>query len=184
MVFGPERSKTGVRGHRGHFPGSGSRSIFDLLMLLGLWGCGHRSCDVHKSTGCRTAGFQVDLSDALGAVVDVEDSILGRRSQSDGLLAKGLADADVPVLEGDHAADVGFANDVPGAVGDGWQLFAEGAWAGLVACSWRVQTKRLVRPLVVVDVAPFVEGVLAGGQIGIAVALENLGLGAMAIKRR
>src|SRR5215218_5870937 len=135
-----------------------SRSISDVLLLLwDLWGCGHRSCDVHKSTGFRAADFKVELCDALGAVVDVEQPILGRRAQRQRLFAECLSDLELPVPEADHAAVIDLADDVARAVGDRRQGLAEQAWAGAVTVDRRPVAERLVRTLAIVDLAPSVE---------------------------
>src|SRR5882724_4321702 len=116
----------------------------------------------------------------MGAVVHAEDAVLDGRTHGDGLAAEGLADAPRAVLEADEAVLVDLADAVAGPVLDGRQGFGEGAWARVVAVGRHRQGERIVRPVVVVEMAPGVEGTLAVDEIAEAVGLQQLGLeGAM-----
>src|SRR5262249_6623732 len=140
-----------------------SRFVDPLLLFLGLWGCGHRSCDVHKSTG--RCGAQIDGTEPLGAEVDAEYAVLADRSQRDTFAAERLAEPDAALVDGDVAVLVGFANAIGGAVLDRRQGVRERSRAVTIALSWPGEIERFMWAIVVVDMPPAVEGALALRQV-------------------
>src|ERR1700726_5187819 len=60
-----------------------SESDFDMILLLCLWGCGHRVSDVHKSTGFGPS--QINGADLLFAEEDMEVAVGLGRTQCHGL---------------------------------------------------------------------------------------------------
>src|SRR5271163_1035974 len=106
----------------------GSIPIFDLVLVLRLWGCGHRSCDVHKSTGGRAQGAQIERANAVSAVVDLKDTVLVARPQCYRLFAECLADANGSVLETNCTFAINFANNVSGPILDRRQILTERTW--------------------------------------------------------
>jgi hypothetical protein len=52
----------------------GSERIFDLMLMLRLWGCGHRPCDVHNPTGGQAGRTQIKPADAMNTSVNVENA--------------------------------------------------------------------------------------------------------------
>src|SRR5580698_10335459 len=68
----------------------GSKRLPDLMLLRRLWGCGHRSCDVHKSTGRCVDLPQINPADALNSVMHVENLIVTTRPQRYGRLWNAL----------------------------------------------------------------------------------------------
>ena len=129
----------------------GSKRIPDLMLLRRLWGCGHRSCDVHKSTGRCVERPQINPADALNAVMDVENPIVTTRPQRYGLPAERLANADRSVPEADPTVTIDLANDVARPILDRRQTLAEHAWTGAITSRRRLQAERLMGPLMIVE---------------------------------
>src|SRR5580658_1101903 len=146
-----------------------------LLLRLRRWGCGHRACDVHKSTGGDVAS-QVEGADRLRAVMQTEHGVGSGRAQRDGLAAEGFADAPEPVFETDEAGAIDLADGIAGTVFDRRELLRKAARTEMVARAGGLEPQRLVRPLVIVDRPPCVEGALAGSEIAKAVPVQDLGL--------
>ncbi len=118
----------------------------------------------------------------MGAEVDGEDSVLAGRAQGDQFAAQALADAPVAVPETDEAVAADFADLIVGGVFDRRQNLGERPRAWSVALRRRRHAERFMRPLVVVERAPVVEGALAVGEIAKAAPADHLGLeGAMEI---
>jgi len=114
-----------------------------MILLLCLWGCGHRGCDVHKSTGRKLP--QVDLADFLSTEDHVEDAIGIGSAQGDRLPAESLADAQGPVLEADEAVAVDLAHGVARPIGDVGQVPGKGSVTGVIARDRRFEPESLVR---------------------------------------
>ncbi len=154
---------TGVKGDRCsetwvtllHF---GSKSIFDLVLMLRLWICGHRPCDVHKSTGRWLP--RRGVANPAGRC-DGRSSARRRRHRPNwaaahhGLLAERLADANGPVPETDHTFAVDLANNIARPVLDRRQILAERPRAGAIARRRRRGAKRLMRPLMIMGRPPW-----------------------------
>src|ERR1700733_15043222 len=68
----------------------GSKRIPDLMLLRRLWGCGHRSCDVHNPTGRCVERPQINPADALNAVRVAENPTSTPGRQPSGRPAKPL----------------------------------------------------------------------------------------------
>ena len=123
---------------------------------------------------------QIDRRDLLDAEIDAVDAVLDGRAQRDRLGSEWLAKTNPAAFETDIAILVGLADDVVGAVFDRRQHLGERARTRAIALPRRCHVERLVRPLMIVDVAPAIECALALDQIGIGTPGENLGLqGAM-----
>src|SRR3984893_13728079 len=172
-VFVPETRWTPVRGHRGHiFPSKGD----GLQLLLVLWTLWATRSVVHKSTGrLAIALAKVERGDPVNAIVHVKDAVLAGRPKRDWLAAQGLADAPRAVLEADEALDVDLADLVARRVLDRRQIVGEGSWARPVALSRRCHAERLMRPLVVIALTPFIKGALTIRVIAEALSVHHLG---------
>src|ERR1039457_71825 len=130
------------------------------MLMLRLWGCGHRPCDVHKSTGVRAKVSQINPANTMGAVVNVENAILGTGSQRHRLLAERLADANGAAPETDRTVAANLANNIARPILDRRQSLAERPRAGAIARRRRLEAERLMRTLMIIDRPPPVEGVL------------------------
>src|SRR5260370_35169576 len=80
-----------------------------LVLLLGLWNCGHRPCDVHTSTGRRCSGPQVGGSNLDSTEMNAEDPVLGGGTQGDRLAATRLAEAKAAPFAAEFTFLAGFA---------------------------------------------------------------------------
>src|SRR3954469_16536711 len=83
--------------------------------------CGHRPCDVHKSTGL----VQIDRADLLGAEVNRQDTVLAGWAQRHWVATERFADTDPVVHETDMAELTDSADDVPRSVFDRRQLLGK-----------------------------------------------------------
>src|SRR5229473_313135 len=144
--------------------------------FLACGACGHRLYDVHKSTGQSVDDAQIDGADLVPAEMNTEHPIFGRRPQRDQLATEWFANANATVLESDVSFFVGLAHNIAIAVFDRRQSLRKRTSACPVTLARRRQIERLVRPLVIVDVAPAVEGALTCGQICELAAKQNLSL--------
>src|SRR5260370_34202309 len=151
-----------------------------LVLLLGLWNCGHRPCDVHTSTGRRCSSPQVDGSNLDSTEMNAAEPVLDGGTQGDLLAAKRLAEAKAVAFEADVTFLVGFADLIVWPVFERRQSLREGTLALPVTLARRGQIERLMGAFLVVDASPTVEGLLALGEIGELAPLQDLGLeGAM-----
>src|ERR1700722_4726890 len=148
-----------------------SESDFDMILLLCLWGCGHRVSDVHKSTGFGPS--QINGADLLFAEEDMEVAVGLGRTQCHGLSAERLANTPRPIFETDEAVAVDLAQDVARPIDDLAQRLWKRACARPIATGRRIQVERFVRTLEVVDRPPSVEGRLAGAKVGKALSIQN-----------
>src|SRR6266566_5635241 len=78
-------------------------------------------------------------------------------------------------LEADVAVLIGFTHAIIGAVFDGRQTLGKGAATRSVAIARGRQAESLVRPYVIVLVAPLIEDALALGEIPELAVGEHLG---------
>jgi hypothetical protein len=147
-----------------------------LLVLLFLWTLWAMGRLVHKSAGLVDGLSQVDRAQAMGAEVDGEDPIFPGRAQGDQLAAQALADAPVAVPETDEAVAADFADLIIEAVFDRRQNLGERPRARPVALRRRRHAERFMRPLMVVEGAPVVEGALALGEIAETATADHLRL--------
>jgi hypothetical protein len=134
------------------------------LMLLGLWSCGDRVRDIHKSTG-RLAASQIDGGDVVGTEVDAEHAVDFGPAQRHELAAKRPAQAYGVALEADEPGRVDLAHDVVGSVLDRRQNLGEHPQADAIAAERWLEAQGFMRPLAVVDRPPAVERILALGQV-------------------
>ncbi len=131
-----------------------------------------------KSTGglCLVLGLtEVDAGDDVGEEAHREHAVDLARAQRDGLSLERLGDAERATLEVDRTAALDLAHHIAGAVLDLGQGLGKGGRAGAVAGRRDVELERLVRALMVVDVAPVRERALAIVEIGEAVPGQDLG---------
>src|SRR5215510_12168970 len=110
--------------------------------------------------------MEVDRSDGDVSEDDVEDTVGLGWPQSDGFCDECLGDPDKAGLEADSPIVVDPANDVVGRVVEGLDELTEGPRAGKVALSWHGQVESIVRSMVIVAMAPRVEGQLGLVEIG------------------
>src|SRR5437016_12933790 len=100
--------------------------------------------------------------------------MVGRRAMSSP--PECFTDPPYPALEADPAVEIDAADIVSRSVVDGRQHFGIGPFAHAIALGGHREIERFMRALVVVDRPPAIEGMLAMGEIGEALAAEHLGL--------
>jgi hypothetical protein len=140
-----------------------SRLCVDGLSL-GLWVCGHRLEDVDPSVGRRRP--QIDGADAVGAEMHAEHAVLGGVTQHDRLAAERPAEPQAAVLERNPAVAIGDADEIVAIMLDRRQRLRKRSSARMVALAGLGEIEGLVRAMVIVEMAPALEGTLARSEIG------------------
>ena len=124
--------------------------------------------------GNTSGGPYVKCCDALMAEVNVHHAIDIGVSQGDRVPVERPADHNVTVAVTDLTVMLDLSDEGPRAIVERAQLLREGSAAATITRGRDLQPERVVRPLVVVDLPPVVEALLAVRQVPKGLPDEHL----------
>jgi hypothetical protein len=116
---------------------------------------------------------EVERSDGDVSEDDVEAAVGMSGSDDDLFVDQGFGHSEASILEGDTTVGVDQPDDVGGGVIEGLNDRTEGARAGAIAIGRHGEVQGIVRSMVIMLMAPGIEGLLGLVEIGEAAALEQ-----------